>query len=1007
MRKLALKALLLALLTTRAMADYSNTVMSLSPLAYWKLDETNLPPVDTATNSGTLGTSANGYYVSYATHPTPGALANGTGTAAYFPGTNGNRVVVPYQPVLGAAAPFSVEFWANSASVSATMCIASLTQFGNPPGAGDGTRKGWLFYQNSASGWTFRTYGSANTAFAATANQTVTAGQWYHVVGVYDGTNNTLYVNGQVAATIAAPSYVPVDANASPFSVGSRGYGALGFFSFDGSVDEVAYYTNILSAADVLAHYQNGTSTSPATPYSQLVAAKAPPVYLHFNEPAFTAANPGTYPVAVNLGSDGADINGAYEPGTTPGTPGVPFVGFGTNNFATTFGPEQGGYINVGNSEALDFTGPFSVVLWFKTGPTDARFQSFIGRGDNSWRGGVDGNTGLPHFALGSNPDVVGTENVNDGKWHQFAGVYDGQNLYLYIDGILNSTRNSVTSVSGSTNTVTIGTVPDYLEDRVFKGSVDEVAVFNSALTSDQIAQVYFAADAPPSIAQQPISPVTLYQGITATIPVTAFGVGPLSYQWQFNGAYLPTQTSSTLVLPAIQNNEAGNYALVVTNAYGAITSSVVSLNLVSAPTNTYSAAVLADSPIAYWRLGETAGTTAYDYVGGHNGSYTNVVLGQPGYSAYDTNPAAEFGSTTNTPSLVGSIPGIDFSTNTGTTSFSLECWLKAWPQSSDSCIMTKGTGGGGEQFDLDFGAGNSKIRYLYRDASGNAILANSSFVPDGQWHHVVVVTDDVNEQVYLYIDGALTTAANTTENGIQTSGQPMTIGCRQSGTTAFDDQLNGTVDEVAIYGTALTPDQVLNHYNARYPSAPPIITTQPASTTNYISASSTFEVEAAGNGLSYQWLSNNVPLSGQSLSNLTVGPLVLADAANYQVEVQNSYGSVTSSIAKVTLLAAPTTLDLSSGLVLHLTFDNSLADTSGRNNNGTNVGATSFVSDGRFGSALHYYTDTSVPTYNYVTLGYCPDLSFSSNVNFSVSYWVRRNHRRPSLHLHCHQLHL
>ena len=55
MRKILLKALLLALLTTRAMADYSNTVMSLSPLGYWRLNETNLPPADVATNSGTLG----------------------------------------------------------------------------------------------------------------------------------------------------------------------------------------------------------------------------------------------------------------------------------------------------------------------------------------------------------------------------------------------------------------------------------------------------------------------------------------------------------------------------------------------------------------------------------------------------------------------------------------------------------------------------------------------------------------------------------------------------------------------------------------------------------------------------------------------------------------------------------------------------------------------------------------------------------------------------------------
>jgi hypothetical protein len=116
------------------MADYSNTVMSFSPLGYWRLSQTNQPPGDIATNVGTLGASGYGYYVSGATHPVAGALANGTGTAANFPDSSGNRVAVPYQSALATAQPFSVEFWAKPAALSsgspdnsAFMCAASLT----------------------------------------------------------------------------------------------------------------------------------------------------------------------------------------------------------------------------------------------------------------------------------------------------------------------------------------------------------------------------------------------------------------------------------------------------------------------------------------------------------------------------------------------------------------------------------------------------------------------------------------------------------------------------------------------------------------------------------------------------------------------------------------------------------------------------------------------------------------------------------------------------------------
>jgi hypothetical protein len=84
-------------------------------------------------------------------------------------------------------------------------------------------------------------------------------------------------------------------------------------------------------------------------------------------------------------------------------------------------------------------------------------------------------------------------------------------------------------------------------------------------------------------------------------------------------------------------------------------------------------------------------------------------------------------------------------------------------------------------------------------------------------------------------------------------------------------------------------------------------------------------------------------------------------------------------------------------GLVLHLPFDNDLTDATGRGNNGTAVSAPTFAPDGALGPALHYSTTTSnnisgnpVTEADYVTLGVRPDLQFSSNISFSVAYWVR-----------------
>jgi hypothetical protein len=68
--------------------------------------------------------------------------------------------------------------------------------------------------------------------------------------------------------------------------------------------------------------------------------------------------------------------------------------------------------------------------------------------------------------------------------------------------------------------------------------------------------------------------------GQNAIFSPVASGSGPLSYQWKYNGASLAGATNQTLALTNILKIAAGNYALVVTNSFGSITSSVATLTL-------------------------------------------------------------------------------------------------------------------------------------------------------------------------------------------------------------------------------------------------------------------------------------------------------------------------------------------------------------------------------------------------------------------------------------------
>ena len=92
-----------------------------------------------------------------------------------------------------------------------------------------------------------------------------------------------------------------------------------------------------------------------------------------------------------------------------------------------------------------------------------------------------------------------------------------------------------------------------------------------------------------PIITTQPQNQ-TVQAGSNVIISVTANGQSPLSYQWLFNGTPLANQTDTNLSLTNVQFTNAGGYSVIVTNAYGSVTSSVAQLtvytNLVFTPTN-------------------------------------------------------------------------------------------------------------------------------------------------------------------------------------------------------------------------------------------------------------------------------------------------------------------------------------------------------------------------------------------------------------------------------------
>lgn len=119
---------------------------------------------------------------------------------------------------------------------------------------------------------------------------------------------------------------------------------------------------------------------------------------------------------------------------------------------------------------------------------------------------------------------------------------------------------------------------------RAFRGLMDEIRFFASALTLEEIQQIQIRAGVivttPPGFAGQPVSQGT-FDGQPARFSVTVTGTPPVSLQWQRDGQNIPNATGPVYSLPAVTLADNGAvFRAVATNEQGSVTSSDATLTV-------------------------------------------------------------------------------------------------------------------------------------------------------------------------------------------------------------------------------------------------------------------------------------------------------------------------------------------------------------------------------------------------------------------------------------------
>lgn len=241
-----------------------------------------------------------------------------------------------------------------------------------------------------------------------------------------------------------------------------------------------------------------------------------------------------------------------------------------------------------------------------------------------------------------------------------------------------------------------------------------------------------------------------------------------------------------------------------------------------------YAQTLAADSPLVYYALDESSGTTICDYAGTDSGSYASsgVTYGVAGPLAGDpTQTAVSAAGATPGGNPVGTV-----SAQTGLSgnhSFTLEGWFQGSSAAPDQVLvaLNGGSTDGLAIWPTHCHSGSDVYIGLDEHGTDNCWDAQSSAgidVLDGSWHYLAVTYDAGSGAVDAYVDGHDLGSQPINPSATIAFSNPAVLLGGWTDTTV-NQPFSGAMAQVAIYGSALSAAAISDHYAAA--SVTPVLT--------------------------------------------------------------------------------------------------------------------------------------------------------------------------------------
>jgi hypothetical protein len=435
---------------------------------------------------GNIGTLTNG----------PTATGGKLAQAVSFDGSN-DYISVPDSDSWTFSGDFTIALWTNFASIDGagewwrTAFVAQDESSGNV--------NKWIFsYDGNADKLLFHinTTGGGGPTILSSGTWSPSLNRWYHVVISRTGSNYTFYVDGSLNGTATNGTTIPNAA--SPLTIG---WGETLGKTFNGALDEVRVYNRTLSAGELRSLYSAGlptkTSTSQNTRFTGGLVLNQSfngPDVSFFSNTAFDRSGQGNNGIFVNMSTSSSRVPAKIGQG-------LRFDGIDD-------------HIRISQNSSLRPTVSVSVASWVRSTEniTNSKIACHDYRGNGTWdapfisyclqasaSGGDLGKPQLDITTTGSAFSVLTANRVIPlNQWHHIVGTFDSSlssnQMKIYIDGVLdNQTTKTGIIEYGGTADLAIGADSPHHVDELFRGNLDEVRVYNRALSATEVVTLYKA----------------------------------------------------------------------------------------------------------------------------------------------------------------------------------------------------------------------------------------------------------------------------------------------------------------------------------------------------------------------------------------------------------------------------------------------------------------------------------------------------------------------------------